>query len=193
MPNTHKDLTVTRYGAAKPAEIKFGSEERFAWQRPQFMSDVVYDLPELRSSKSAVFGTASRAGMEDENPDAKKRSNGPGSYDFGHCYDFNSEYSHKKAYRFSVAPRQSLAMKTPSPGAIYNIENQFYLGPEKNKGISFSTDIRRPLGGGGASADAEMVCPKLPKGPAITIGRRINRKDALTNTPGAIYDVHVSR
>jgi len=48
--------------------------------------------------------------------DAKKRNNGPGSYDVMRSYDYNSEYVSRKGFRFGGAPRQSLAMKTPSPG-----------------------------------------------------------------------------
>jgi hypothetical protein len=65
------------------------------------------------------FGNSLRTGMDDENPDAKKRSTGPGSYEFANCYDHLSEYQSTHANRFALAPRQSMAMKTPSPGAVF--------------------------------------------------------------------------
>jgi len=110
---------VTRYGAVPDIAIKFGNEERFQWQKSQNSSDVVYDIPVLQPSKSIIFGNSLRAGMDDENPDAKKRSTGPGSYEFANCYDHLSEYQSTHANRFALAPRQSMAMKTPSPGAVF--------------------------------------------------------------------------
>ena len=81
-----KRRPVTRYGQISQNQLKFGTEERFAWQKPQSSSDVVYKLPDMTMTKSAVFGTSLRQGMDD-NPDVKKRSTGPGSYDFSPCYD----------------------------------------------------------------------------------------------------------
>jgi hypothetical protein len=110
---------VTRYGAVPEITVKFGNEERFQWQKSQNSSDVVYDIPVLQPSKSIIFGNSLRVGMDDENPDAKKRSTGPGSYEFANCYDHLSEYQSTHANRFALAPRQSMAMKTPSPGAVF--------------------------------------------------------------------------
>jgi len=187
MPKKKQD--VTRYGAIKKPDAKFGGEERFAWQKAKFCSDVMYDMPSSAMTKSVVFSTSSRKGMDDDNPDQKKRSTGPGSYDFAHCYDHNSEYVTKPAYRFTAAPRQSMALKTPSPGPVYNIDKQFYTGPVKNEGISFNTDSRKPLYGGCASADADMLLPKLSPGPAITIGKKLKFRDHSADTPGSVYDV----
>eukprot|EP01035_Chromulina_nebulosa_P017768 gene17768-23370_t len=188
--NTSPKKEVTRYGTIKQPEITFGYEERFLWQKPQYLTDVTYDPPNAQSQRGAIFGTASREGADVVNPDDKKRSNGPGSYDFSRSFDFNSEYVTKKAARFSGAPRQSMALKTPSPGAIYNIDKVFYNGPDKFKGIGFSTSKRKPLSTAMTSADAEMLMIKLPSVTPITIAKKIPIRLTLSDAPGPIYNVH---
>jgi hypothetical protein len=142
-------------------------------------------------SRSVAFGYSLRKGMDEENPDNKKRSTGPGSYEYSGCFDHISEYVHKEANRFACAPRQSMAVKTPSPGAVYNIEKKYYLGPEKSMGIGFANASRVPLYGQSASANADMFIPKPETGSAITIaGKPKPAKFLQTPTPGAIYDVH---
>ena len=118
-----------------------GTEERFAWQKPQFSSDVMYELPSVSMNRVVSFPSAVRGGMDD-NTDAKKRSTGPGTYSFGHCYDRLSDYCVHRANRFADAPRQSMDMKTPSPGAVYNVDKCYWNGPVKNIGISFNKDQR---------------------------------------------------
>jgi hypothetical protein len=143
-------------------------------------------------SRSVAFGYSLRKGMDEENPDNKKRSTGPGSYEFAGCFDHLSEYAHKEANRFACAPRQSMAVKTPSPGAVYNIEKKYYLGPEKSMGIGFANASRAPMNGKSVTANADMFIPKPETGSAITIaGRPKVAKFLQTPTPGAIYDVHV--
>lgn len=182
---------ATRYGQIKEPDLKFGSEQRFKWQQTS-SNDVSYDLPPMTMSRSVAFGYSLRKGMDEENPDNKKRSTGPGSYEFSGCFDHLSEYAHKEANRFACAPRQSMAVKTPSPGAVYNIEKKYYLGPEKSMGIGFANASRAPLYGKSASANADMFIPKPETGSAITIaGRPKPAKFLQTPTPGAIYDVHV--
>jgi hypothetical protein len=88
---------VTRFGPIKKPDITFGGEERFAWQKAEGSNDVAYDLPPVTMTRSVKFGFALRKGMDDENPDNKKRSTGPGSYQYGGCYDHLSEYSKKGA------------------------------------------------------------------------------------------------
>ena len=180
---------VTRYGPIKEGNSKFLTEERFAWQKPKFNSDVVYEVPVPGAPRSVIFSGALRQGMADENPDAKKRSTGPGSYDTGHCYDFSSEYVLRKGNRFASATRESMAVKTPSPGAVYNIERQYWNGPDKQKAISFNCDNRKPLYEG-TPTDADMLWPQLSKGPSITIAKRIKHKEPGADGPGAIYEVH---
>jgi hypothetical protein len=184
---------VTRYGLIKEPELKFGNEKRFLWQKPA-TNDVSYNLPEMTMTKSAVFGYALRKGMDEENPDNKKRSTGPGSYDYAGSYDFLSEYVKKEANRFPCAPRQSMAMKTPSPGAVYNIEKKYYTGPEKSMAIGFPNSTRAPLFNNSAGANADMFMPKPEMGPAITIAGKSKQQTKFLNfqTPGPIYDVHVS-
>lgn len=181
---------ATRYGQIKEADLKFGTERRFQWQTSS-ANDVSYNLPEMTSSRSTVFGYALRKGMDEENPDNKKRSTGPGSYEFAGCFDHLSEYAKKEANRFPCAPRQSMAMKTPSPGAVYNIEKKYYMGPEKSMGIGFANSNRGALYGASTSANADMFVPKPETGPAITIAGRPKQKFLTAGTPGAVYDVHV--
>jgi hypothetical protein len=182
-----------RTGVIHHQEITFGSEERFSWQKPKYVCDVTYDPPNSSSTKSVLFGTSSRAGGADfVDPETKKRSNGPGSYDYARSYDFNSEYVSKKGIRFAGAPRQSMAMKTPSPGAVYDIQKKYYMGPETSRGISFGKDVRKPLASSATSADAEILVPKLPSAPAISFGKKIPLLKKNNDVPGAIYDVHVS-
>lgn len=128
--------------------------------------------------------------MDDINPDAKKRSTGPGSYHVEHCYNSSSEYPTRRAFRFGGAPRQSMAEKTPSPGAVYNTDGLFSSGSNKTIPISFGTDVRRPLDGVPASQNADMLWPALPKGKSVSIGKKLNKKSRFGGTPGAIYDVH---
>ena len=131
----------TRYGPVHSPITRMGSEERFAWQKPQNSSDVMYELPSQNMGRVVSFPSAIRGG-NDENADIKKRSTGPGSYNPTHCYDRLSEYCVHKANRFADAPRQSMDMKTPSPGAVYNVDKCYWNGPEKFNGISFNKDQR---------------------------------------------------
>lgn len=180
---------VTRYGVVHHTDIKFGGEQRFAWQNATNTTDVAYELPEMTMTRSVIFGSSLRKGMDEENPDNKKRSTGPGSYDYSGCYDHNSEYVTKVGNRFGCAPRQSMAVKTPSPGAVYNIEKQFWNGREKSMGIGFVNATRGDLYGTSLGANADMYMPKYETGPAISIAKRFKVKKAQDSTPGAIYDV----
>ena len=183
----------TRYGPIKGPDSKFLTEERFAWQKSRYQSDVVYSLPPAGlGARSVTFSSSIRQGMADANPDAKKRSTGPGSYDTGHCYDHVSEYNVKHAARFGAAARESMAVKTPSPGAVYNIEKVYWNGPDKGKQISFNCDQRKSLHEGG-NTDADMLWPSLSKGTSITIAKRIKYKNHAEGTPGCIYNIQEKR
>eukprot|EP01036_Dinobryon_divergens_P032612 gene32612-42232_t len=183
-----KSVEVTRFGTVKEPALKFGSEERFAWQNAQNSSNVVYDIPDSSPTKSVIFGSSLRV---DENSKGSGSSAGPGSYDFTKCFDHISEYSVKQGNRFSCAPRNSMVIKTPSPGAVYNIEKCYWNGPDKNDGIGFSTAPRDSRNSGSNSADADMYLPKYDTGQGITIATRFNtNKKFAYATPGAIYDVH---
>ena len=57
---------VSRYGVVRNSELSFSKEERFNWQNSQYVSDVVYQLPDSKSRIGSVFGTAARNGMDDE-------------------------------------------------------------------------------------------------------------------------------
>jgi hypothetical protein len=182
-----KEKRATRYGPLSEATVTFAKEERFAWQKAKFQSDVVY-APKLDTqAKPIVFGGAIREAKDDD-PDAKKRSTGPGSYDIYHCADHISDYMNHPAQRFATSSRASMAVKTPSPGAVYNIEKVYWNGPDRGKAISFNCDKRKPLHDG-QPTDADMVWPSLPKGPSITIARRIKRKEKGSDVPGAQYNL----
>jgi hypothetical protein len=182
-----KERRATRYGPMSQSNVSFAKEERFAWQKAKFASDVVY-APKLDGqARPIVFGGALR-GSNDDNPDAKKRSTGPGSYDIQHAPKFLSMYLNHNASRFATAARQSMDMKTPSPGAVYNIEKVYWNGPDTGKAISFNCDKRRPLYDG-EPTDADMVWPALPKKPGITMAKRIARKEKGSDTPGAHYKI----
>ena len=183
---------VTRFGKIKEADLKFGSEQRFRWQTTGETSDVAYDVQDAAPVKSVIFGSSLRKGMDEENPDAKKRSTGPGSYDIAGSYDHNSEYAKHEAGRFGQAPRQSMAMKTPSAGAVYNIDKQFWNGPERTNGVGFANATRGELYGTALSVNADMFLPKQETGPAITIAKKLTTKELGADTPGPIYQVHVS-
>ena len=192
-PTKSPKKEVTRFGPIKCLEPTFGTEERFQWQKSQNCSDVMYQVAPINTTKSIIFGGAPRKGMDDENPDAKKRSTGPGSYDYRHAHDHLSEYSVHQANRFGCAPRQSMALKTPSPGAVYNIEKCYWNGKEKSDGIGFVNANRQNLYGTSLGANADMYAPKPDYGPAITIAKRLKKKERGADTPGPVYDVHVSR
>jgi len=184
-------LPCTRYGPVHSPVTKLGTEERFAWQKPQFSSDVMYELPPVTMSRVVSFPSAVRGGMDDlANPDAKKRSTGPGSYNPETCFDRLSDYCVHRASRFADAPRQSMDMKTPSPGAVYNVEKCYWNGPVKTIGISFNKDQRPPLYNPSLTADADMLWPQLPNKKAITIAGRLKHKDHSQGCgSGIIYDV----
>jgi len=191
-PTKSPKKPVTRYGQIKQADLKFGTEKRFQWQNAANTGDVMYEIPEYQPSKSVIFGNSLRKGLDDENPDAKKRSTGPGSYEFAECFDHLSEYAKRNANRFGQAPRQSMAMKTPSPGAVYNIQNQFWNGPEKHNGIGFSNSTRGDLYGSSLGSNADMFFARPETGPSISIAKRLKVKELGASSPGAVYDVHVS-
>jgi hypothetical protein len=120
---------------------KIGSEERFAWQKLTASTDGIYDLPDQRCPRTMTFGTSIRM-SEESNSDAVKRRAGPGTYESSTCYDKVSDYTNKQGNRFSLAPRQSLDLKTPSPGPVYVISNQYWNGAEKGIKIGFNCDTR---------------------------------------------------
>ena len=175
----------TRYGMSRSPEPQFGGEERFRWQNADNPADVSYKIPELGVSKSTVFGTSLRTQAASKNDS----TTGPGSYNVDKAYNSNSEYPFHCAPRFGAAARESMAMKTPSPGAVYDTGKIFKNGPDKNISISFNCDQRKPLFNPSASSNADMLWPKLPKGPQITMAKRLKTRNKGEKTPGAIYNV----
>ncbi len=176
-----RDL-ITRYGPRDQSTVSFAKEERFAWQKAKFQSDVVYDVKPEGAGRSVIFSGSLREDACD-NPDAKKRSTGPGSYDVSNAPNFISEYIRKGGNRFASAARESMAVKTPSPGPVYTIEGCFFNGVDRGKKISFNCDKRKPLHEG-TPTDADMLWPQLSKGPSVTIAKRIPQKVKGSDTPG---------
>ena len=71
-----KEKKATRYGPVTQGSVSFAKEERFAWQKPKFQSDVAYN-PQLETqAKPIVFGGSLRTAADD-NPDAKKEARDP--------------------------------------------------------------------------------------------------------------------
>lgn len=142
----------------------------------------------MEQKKNTVFGTSLR--KDESIGEAAKSNTGPGSYEFMKCYDHHSEYAKREGNKFACAPRQSMALKTPSPGAVYNLGSAYYRGPEKKQGLGFAVSQRKPLYGGCASADADMFMPQSERGPAITFAGKPKQPQLALSTPGAVYDVH---
>ena len=180
---------VTRYGPVQQATIKFGSEQRFQWQQAKNTCDVSYEIPDDKIKHSVVFPASSKKSLCD-NPDAAKNATGPGSYDVSKGFECYSEYTSHNGFKFSIAQRQSMAMKSPSPGPVYNIEKCYCTGPDAGLKVGFNLDSRKPLYESNTSANADPVYPKLPSGIAITIGKRLNQKTRPKESPS--YDPYVS-
>jgi hypothetical protein len=184
---------VTRYGPIHLPDSKFGGEKRFQWQdTAEGEGDAIYDLPTMTMTRSVLFGHSIRKGMDDENPDSKKRSTGPGSYDVEHSHDHLSEYISRKGNMFSCAARKGMDVKTPSPGAVYNIEKKYWNGVEKSGGTTFSQATRQNPFDRSIAKDAELFFPKPDMGPSITIAGKHSYKLVGCVSPGPVYDVHVS-
>ncbi len=178
---------ITRYGPNTQSTVSFAQEERFAWQKAKFQSDVVYNVQPGYGGRNVLFPGSIRTSL-DENPDAKKRSTGPGSYDIAHAPNHLSDYTFKGGQRFATGARESMAVKTPSPGPVYTIDGCYSNGPTKTQQIGFNCDERKPLYNG-TGGDADMLWPQLSKGTAITIAKRLKRKEKGADTPGAVYNI----
>lgn len=190
MPSPSKSPTkvkdVTRYGPIYVHAEKFGNEERFRWQKARFSSDVVYKIPVDKTTRDIRFPTSTRKSMD---KDKEQFSTGPGSYDTADCYDQLSEYGTRRSSKFGIAARPSMNMKTPSPGAVYNVGKTYYTGPEKTLAISFNCDQRKDPGAASITAEADMFVPKAETGVGISIAKKFAIKDAASSNPGPIYDV----
>lgn len=176
---------VTRYGPVNPHAEAFGTEERFRWQKPAFSSDVVYNVPVPKSTKDIRFPTSTRKPLSD----AEQFATGPGQYDVSKCFDHLSEIPTKRSSKFGIAARPSMNMKTPSPGAVYNVGKTYWNGPEKTLAIGFNCDTRKSPGSHSETAEADMFVPKSQTGTAITISKKFDIKNAASTNPGPIYDV----
>ena len=54
---------VSRTGVIHAPETIFGSEERFQWQKPKHICDVMYDTPSQTITKSVIFGLEPRGSL----------------------------------------------------------------------------------------------------------------------------------
>jgi len=184
-PSKSPKKDVTRYGPIHVRTEKFGQEERFRWQKAKFSSDVVYKVPVPQAVKDIRFPTSTRKPLNDH----EQFATGPGSYDVGDCFDFLSEYKTKRVSKFGVAARPKMNMKTPSPGAVYNVGKTYWNGPEKTLEIAFNCDQRKDPGAQSCTSEADLFVPKSQTGTAITIAKRFNIKNNTSSNPGPIYDV----
>lgn len=184
-PSKSPKKEVTRYGPIHVHAEKFPQEERFRWQKAKFSSDVVYKVPVPKAVKDIRFPTSTRRPLTD----GEQFATGPGSYDVADCYDFLSEYGTRRSSKFSIAARPSMDMKTPSPGAVYNVGKTYWNGPQKTLEIGFNCDTRKDPGSMSVTSEADMYVPKSMTGPAITIAKKFSLKDVSSSNPGPIYDV----
>lgn len=178
-----KNQNITRYGPVSPSNVKFGGEQRFKWQSVRNSCDSSYEVPDEEVKHNVVFPAGPKNAVLG---DTKNSTLGPGSYNVAKGFGFNSEFLQRPAYKFNISQRQSMVMKTPSPGAVYNLGQCYYTGPDRGLMISFSMDARRPLNNT-SCINSDPVCPKLPSGRSITIGKRLDKRRKLVdNTPS--YD-----
>ena len=82
-----------------------------------------------------------------------------------------------------------MSMKTPSPGAVYNLGQTYYTGPTKQVKIGFNCDTRADPSKECITAEADMYSPKPEYGPGISIAKRFTVKNQANDNPGPIYDV----
>lgn len=183
-------MDVTRYGAVRKFEPRFSKEERFRLTSSASSSDVIYVLPDVSSSRRVFFGSSVR-GEDSASMEQKKNTVGPGTYEVLRCIDKTSDYRTRRSSRFGNASRESMVMRTPSPGAIYNLRNSYWNGPENRISIGFNCDQRKPLYTATTGADADAVNPRPPVTRSITIGKKIYTKPRNMDVPGPIYDVLV--
>lgn len=79
----------------------------------------------------------------------------------------------------------------PSPGAVYNIERQYWNGKEKPEAITFPNSTRQSLYGTSLNANADLFFPRTERGPSITIAKRFKPKLLGANSPGAVKPSHL--
>ena len=189
-------LSLTKYHTKSPSKTKlgtssgyFGIEERFKTTSTS-ANDISYDVQPIDTTKSVIFPSSVRFSPEGSRINGS--SNGPGSYDVSKGYQFHSEYPMKRANRFATYPRQSMDMKTISPGAVYDTDKVYFNGPDKRLPITFKSDTRFPEMQSSIS-NTQLFIPKSETGPAITIAKRLNRVEVGHDSPGNIYNVNYQK
>lgn len=188
MPNPlAQSPSVTRLGPIHVPSPTFPKDDRFRAQTPSSLCDVIYSLPSVRMTRQITFPSTERDGTGD----ASNSGNGPGSYVYGDCFNHLSEKTSHHAGRFPRSQRQSMAMRTPSPGAIYNLGNTYWNGPVKTLPVRFNRDQRPAMNQESLTANADMLWPSLPRTPSVTIASRIPRRLQMGAGPGKIYDIKV--
>jgi hypothetical protein len=179
---------VGRFGVTQATEPRFCSEERFADYANRNPCDNFYDLPDSKSKMSAFMGKSQRVSMSDTLPNSSGPEVGPGKYNIEYSLDVSSEHMVHNAPKFGSDVRQSLELKTPSPGAVYDTEGLNRFGRDKTIKISFNCDDRPPLHYPICTKNVDFFTPSLPKGRQASFGRRLPEAKKGVDTPGAIYD-----
>ena len=196
--NKPKEKANTRYGytCGSTTRLDMG-EERFRWQRPPNAFDAIYKVTLDSQVRDLHFGTSTREDWKTtmiNKRDSFNPNAGPGSYKLDKEFLVSSEMHFIEAPRFQDAPRESMALKTCTPGPIYNIEKVYKRGKEESLGVSFGRSKRKNLHASSA-ADA-LYAPKLDRPDfAVSFGAgdrfHYEPKFSLTmSTPGPIYNVN---
>lgn len=198
---TPKPKANTRHGYTSGSTTRLDmGEERFMWQRPPNEFDAIYKVKLDRQVRDLHFGTSTREDWKStmiNKRDSFNPNAGPGSYKRDKEFLISSEAINKEAPRFQDAPREGMALKTCTPGPIYNIEKVYKRGKEESLGVSFGRSKRKNLHEGSA-ADA-LYAPKVDRPDfAVSFGAgdrfHYEPKFSLTmSTPGPIYNVNDPR
>eukprot|EP00903_Cladosiphon_okamuranus_P006162 g6062.t2 len=188
-----------RFGNKEGGGTKFGSEERFAWQKSKYASDAMYTMPDVKAPPFS-FGTSTRADWKkimENTRDLYNPNSGPANYKTGNEYELLSESPSRRDITFGTAARESMELMTASPGVLYNVDGVFRKGAVKGKILpGFNLDSRKPLAENLKSTTAALYSPKLAsKGGAVWFGEKEQERFQGTiegigrRSPGPIYDV----
>ncbi|CAM9626435.1 unnamed protein product, partial [Discosporangium mesarthrocarpum] len=158
----------TRFGNREGGGTNFGSEERFLWQKPQYASDALYNVPSGLVDRPFSFGFSTREDWRKILENLKDLHNpnaGPGNYRVGNEHELLSDCPSRRDITFGQSVRGGMALSTASPGVLYNVEGVLRTGPDKGRIFpGFNLDSRKPLADNLNSTTSAMYSPQLPKG-----------------------------